>query len=146
MGNSLRKAAQGPIDGGSVRSPVLGVDDRGSSEVAEYDSGAVKKLIMARRMAPFYEGQAEATTIAEAPDPPSPASSPTSDSARSLSASPPPTTARRKRHGLFRSRKRDDFEELPAVKQLLREINTECPICFLVCRLGHRGTTNSGLG
>lgn len=112
-----------------MRSPVLATTaDDGLTE-GEYDTGAVKKLILARRMAPFYEGRGEAAQMARAPD--SPELSAT-DNTRSLSASPPPVATRRK-HGFFRTRRKTDLADLPAVTELLGKVDTECPICFLVC-------------
>ena len=125
----MRKAAHGPIDGGTVRSSVLATAADDGLNGGEYDSGAVKKLILARRMAPFYEGRVEAAQMARAPDSPE---LPATDNTRSLSASPPPVATRRK-HGFFRTRRKTDLADLPAVTELLETVDTECPICFLVC-------------
>ncbi|PJF17207.1 hypothetical protein PSACC_03007 [Paramicrosporidium saccamoebae] len=53
MGNALRKTRDGPVDGGATRTNV--------PPTTEYDAGAVEKLIMSKRLAPFYEGEPDAS-------------------------------------------------------------------------------------
>lgn len=147
MGNALRRASDDPIDGGSVRR-ISG--DRSTSSPIEYDPRLVKKLILARRMAPFYEGKAEAeegSTTRESP-PSSPASASSLELATDPAESPLPNKKRRHRRIFSRSRKdkrpADGLSADPAVRQLLNAYQTECPICFLVSYsvVGHTTDTH----
>lgn len=110
MGNSLRKARGGPVDGGPARVTT--------TQAIEYDAGTVEKLILSKRLAPFYEGLPEAKVEESGSD-------------TSLSAG---EDSRKDRKRLFRrmSSKSKDQYESQVIQHFLRDRSTECPICFLV--------------
>lgn len=109
MGNTLRKTRDGPVDGGATRATT--------PPTTEYDIGAVEKLILSKRLAPFYEGEPDASVEGDVSD-------------TSLSAGE--ELKKEKRRLFRRSSKQRNHYEAQVIEHFLRDRSTECPICFLV--------------
>lgn len=133
MGNVLRKISSDPVDGGKVK------QDHPSGD---YDAHKVQRLIVERKLAPFYEGQADSINLT----PPSPNLSTLDDRSNvSISESEPSPSSSsqdsqerkktKKKKGVkntwrqrHRARKKSNKLEIEA---FLRDCSAECPICFL---------------
>lgn len=126
MGNALRKTADGPVDGGTTScAPTPGAAL--TADGPEYDQKAVRRLIMNRKLAPFYEGCGEARSAANCDD---------KSSEGSLSGEDDEGPSTGKKRSLFRRRrggKKPDKDSEPArLETFLTEKSADCPICFMV--------------
>lgn len=127
MGNTIGKAKfEAPFDGGQVRQGTTGSN---SSEL-DYDASLVKKLILSRRLAPFYEGK----------DDPTQDSTFNTNEGRSTDATQAnftwqAGTAGSKKKPSFFGRRKKEIHESPPVQAMLREYEQDCPICLQVSRL-----------
>ena len=115
MGNALGKHKDN-VDGGTTKK--RGVD------APEYDQSTVRRYICDRRLMPFYDGAAEPTPIE---------GSESNDSLASDEIMLVESRARKKHKWKWIKRKDADPQ---AILTFIREIRTECPICFLVNNSG----------
>lgn len=127
MGNALRKTSEGPVDGGTTRR-ASGPSTAPDADGPEYDQKAVRRLIINKKLAPFYEGYCEARSLMPGGD------DERSEGSLSSDDDEGPST-RRKRSFFRRKRGHKKPDKDPGSSQLLiflAERNTECPICFMV--------------
>lgn len=129
MGNALRKAKGGPVDGGQLRTST--------PQVIEYDVNAVAKMIQSRRLAPFYEGLPDAQTADntsyDSLDSTNDSLGLTGDTSLGSTRNSSPRLTKKKK-SLFRKtrQKNDSNYEQQCLSHFLRNRSIECPICFLV--------------
>lgn len=130
MGNAIGKAKfDDPFDGGRVRQ---GATPSNSSEV-DYDASLVKKLILSRRLAPFYEGRDDPSLSSSADSNEGrPTDTAQQASERQASAHQP------KKKTLFFGRRKREIHESPPVRAMLQEYEQDCPICLQVSLLAVR--------
>lgn len=125
MGNSLKKpknplSPDGTIDGGYARQA------RASRSIPEYDPRVVQKLILTKKLAPFYDGRPDPPPA----PPPSPNTTTTTQTSQMITSD---TTINSS--SSFSSRSLSKSEKKAFLEQrrraLLQESTAECPICFL---------------
>lgn len=123
MGNSLKKpvnplSPDGTIDGGYARQA------RASRSIPEYDPRVVQKLILTKKLAPFYDGRPDPPPA----PPPSPNHNTSSTPEQTISAIINSTSSFSTRT-LSKSERKTLLEQRK--RALLQESTAECPICFL---------------
>lgn len=129
MGNVLGKPridGDTRVDGGRAIARAPSIRPRTQPE---YDPKIVAKLIVARRLAPLYEGQAEPTNTEVS-------SGESEVSMEPQGEEQPPVEKQPKGlKKLFKRKKTNAQVEVPAVsEEWLRSSMVECPICYLVSK------------
>ena len=123
MGNSLGRTKNGSVDGGANKQRLANT---------EYDQNAVHKLIINRKLAPFYEGLEEAVDSSDG------ITDHRESEAQSLSERGDSSWRRTKRKTFFKRHLGQKLAKNDVkLNKFLADRRTNCPICFLVSAYGN---------
>ena len=126
MGNSLGRTKNGSIDGGAKKQRLANT---------EYDQNAVYKLIINRKLAPFYEGLEEALDSSDGITDHQELEAP------SLAEREDTTRKGHKKKTFFKRHLKQKLAKNDVkLKRFLADRRTNCPICFLVSAYANQFT------